>query len=97
MLATHLKNMLADKVLVSPRKDGRTILREKGVMDLEIADIPSSITIVNMRRIGSLSGVKDGEWNSYGDRCRSWNTFVPRVKYIIAPSQPNWELLYAIP
>lgn len=67
MLATHIKNILADKALVSPRKDGRTILREKNVMDLEVADIPSEITIINMRRIGSLSGVKDGKWKQICD------------------------------
>ena len=67
MLATHLKNMLADKTLVSPRSDGRTILRERNVMELEVADIPSDITIINMRRIGSLSGVKEGEWKQVCD------------------------------
>lgn len=67
MLATHLKNILADKTLVSPRSDGRTILREKDVMELEVADIPSNITIINMRRIGGLSGVKHGEWKQVCD------------------------------
>jgi len=67
VLATHLKNMLADKALVSPRKDGSTVLREKNVMELEVADIPSDITIINMRRIGSLSGVKEGEWKQVCD------------------------------
>ena len=43
------------------------ILREKNVMELEVADIPSNITIINMRQIGSLSGVKDGEWKQICD------------------------------
>ena len=67
MLASHLKNILADKALVFPRSDGSTILREKNVMELEVADIPSDITIINMRRIGSLPGVKDGEWKQVCD------------------------------
>lgn len=67
MFAEHIKNILADKALVSPRKNGRTILREKNVMELEVAEIPSDITIINMRRIGSLSGVKHGEWKQICD------------------------------
>ena len=67
MLATHLKNILTDKTLVSPRSDGRTFLREKDVMELEVADIPSDITIINMQRIGSLSGVKHGKWKQVCD------------------------------
>lgn len=67
MLATHLKNILADKALVSPTADGSMILRERGVMELEVADIPSDTTIINMRRIGSLSGLKDGEWKQVCD------------------------------
>ena len=67
MLARYVKEILRDKALVSPRRDGRTILREKDVMELEVADVPSDIAIINMRRIGSLSGVKDGEWKQVCD------------------------------
>lgn len=67
MLARHIKEILRDKALVTPRRDGRTILREKDVMELELADMTSDITIINMRKIGSLSGVKDGEWTQICD------------------------------
>ena len=67
MLARHIKEILRDKALVLSRSDGRTILREKDVMELEVADIPSDITIINMQRIGSLSGLKDGEWKQVCD------------------------------
>ncbi len=67
MLARHIKEILRDKALVLSRSDGRTILREKDVMELEVADIPSDITIINMQRIGSLSALKDGEWKQVCD------------------------------
>ena len=67
MLAREIKEILRDKALVSPRRDGRTILREKDVMELDVAGVPSDITIINMRRIGSLSGVKDGAWKQICD------------------------------
>ena len=67
MLATHLKDILHDSALVLPKGSGSVILREKDVMDIEVAGIPSDITIVNMQRIGSLSGVKEGEWKQICD------------------------------
>ena len=67
MLASHIREILRDKALVLSRNNGRSSLREKSVMTLEIDGIPSDLTIVNMRRIGSLSGVKDGEWKQICD------------------------------
>ena len=67
MLATHLKKILAAKAL-SPQKTKHTlILLEDNVMKVEMADVPSHLTAVDMRRIGCLSGLKNGNWKQICD------------------------------
>ena len=101
MLARHIKEILRDKALVLSRSDGRTILREKDVMELEVADIPSDITIINMQRIGSLSALKDGEWKQvcdflllFEDRGKDYAIFIELKKTLDEESkQKGMELL----
>lgn len=41
-------------------KDGETRLREKGVMEVEIIEIPAASTVVDIRKMGQLSGIRSG-------------------------------------
>ena len=66
-ISSCLKGILADKALVSPSSKGMMILREKNVMKVEVFGVPADITVINMNRIGSLSGLKDGEWKRHCD------------------------------
>ena len=67
MLETYLKLVLKDEILVRPVTDGSTVLRERKVMRLEVTKMPVNLIVVNMRKIGSLSGVKEGEWKQMCD------------------------------
>ena len=66
MFATHLKEILADTVVILP-ENGRIVLREKNVMEVELTDVPPNITALNIRRIGILAGVRDGNWKQICD------------------------------
>ncbi len=61
MLSTQLKAILTDKALVSPKSGSNMILGEKNVMKVEVTQMPSDVIAVNMRMVGHLPGVKDGE------------------------------------
>ncbi len=67
MLATHLKEILAVKALVSQKTGRGIILEEKGVMKVELTQMPLDVTAVDMRLIGRLSGVKNGNWSKRCD------------------------------
>ena len=66
MLAAQIEGILKDKALV-PVRNGNVVLDEPSVMKIELADIPDGVTIINMRRIGRLSGLRDGEWQKVCD------------------------------
>ena len=42
-------------------------LREQAVMDVTVAQVPSSATVVSLEKIGDLSGVEDGNWKKRCD------------------------------
>ena len=67
MLATHLKKILAAKALSPPKTKHTLILLEDNAMKVEMADVPSHLTAVDMRRIGCLSGLKNGNWKQICD------------------------------
>ena len=71
MLATQIKGILEDKALVWPT-NGSMTLRETNVMDVEVAEVPSSVTVIDMRKMGSLSGVRDGECRQTCDYLLVW-------------------------
>ncbi len=66
-ISSCLKGILADKALVSPSSKGMMILREKNVMKVEVFGVPADITVINMNRIGSLSGLEKGKWKRHCD------------------------------
>lgn len=67
MLSTQLRKILATKTFATPRKEKKVILREERVMKAEVAEVPSHLTAVDMRQIGSLSGLKSGNWKKTCD------------------------------
>ena len=67
MLETYLKLVLEDEIIVRPETDGNTVLRERKVMSLEVTKIPANLIVINMQKMGSLSGVKEGEWKQICD------------------------------
>ena len=62
MLDMALKEILADRVLVARSSERSVILKESGVMKVEITDLPQRAVAIKLGKIGSLSGVKDGVW-----------------------------------
>ena len=67
MFSAHLKEILDDRVLAPRTNGGGMILREKEVMEVEVTETPSDVTAVDVRKIGSFSGLKDGEWKQSCD------------------------------
>lgn len=43
------------------------ILQEKQVMKVEVTGMPLGVTAINLEKIGSFKGVKDGEWKQHCD------------------------------
>jgi len=58
--------ILDDKARV-PVSNGEVRLREPRVMDVVLAEVPTGVRVINMRRIGSLSGIRDGAWKRICD------------------------------
>ncbi len=67
-ISSCLKGILADKALLSPSCKGMmTLIEENNDMEVEVFGVPSDLTVINMKMIGSLSGLKDGEWKQRCD------------------------------
>ena len=67
MLATHLRKILAAKTLVTPKTKKQVTLHEESVMKVQVAEVPPQFTAVDMRQIGFLSGLKNGNWKKTCD------------------------------
>ncbi len=66
-MSAHLKEILDAKALTpQPTNDGIR-LREKGVMEVQVVNPPPDLTTVAMKKLGRLSGMKDGEWTQVCD------------------------------
>ncbi len=65
-LAAQIAPILKDGLLV-PIKDGRVELREPKVMKVVVAGLPDGATVINMRKVGSLSGIGEGPWKQSCD------------------------------
>ena len=63
-----LRQILHERILESPTRDGSVLLREKGVMKVEVSDLAANAVTVRLdQRLGSLSGIKDGPWKKQCD------------------------------
>ena len=65
-LADQIAPIIKDGALV-PIKDGRVELREPKVMTVVVAGLPDCARVINMRKIGRLSGIRDGYWKQSCD------------------------------
>ena len=61
MLAAHLKQILAGKVLVSNQTGHSVILEEIGVMKVEVSKIGSDAAVIDLDQFGHSGGVNDGK------------------------------------
>ena len=64
-LAVQMKSVLLRKSRVHI-KSGSAMLKEPGVMNVEVLDVPSGVTVINLNKIGELSGIK-GQFRSRCD------------------------------
>ena len=64
-LADQVRTVLEQKAKV-PIKSGSVWLKERGVMTVEVVDVPQSVTVINLEKIGSLSGIS-GQFQSRCD------------------------------
>ena len=69
MLAQHIKEILADEtvVLPPPELERAVVLEEPNVMRVTVAGLPTDAVVINLNRIGSLAGIKDGDWKQSCD------------------------------
>lgn len=102
--AAFLRRILDLKALVTITGDGSVILREKGVMEVEVANTPSGVTAVNLEKLGRLSGLRDGEWTRNCDYMfihEDWNTCVAILvdlkKTVHADGKPKIQLRWSLP
>ena len=102
--AAFLQDILHLKALVSRADDGSMILREKKVMKIKVAGTPSGVTAIDLRRIGSLSGVRDGEWKQncdyllvYEDRSTCVAILIDLKKTIHGDGKPKVQLRWSLP
>lgn len=65
-LADQIASIMKDGALV-PIEDGRVELREPKVMTVVVAGLPDGAKVINMRKIGRLSGIRDGPWKQSCD------------------------------
>ena len=61
-LATCFQKVLDKNILGSRKPCGSFVLREKGVMKVEVSGLAADGLVVRLSRIGSLSGVRNGPW-----------------------------------
>ena len=66
-MSVHLKEILDAKALTPQPTNEGIRLREKGVMEVQVVNPPSNLTAVAMKKLGRLSGMKDGEWTQVCD------------------------------
>ncbi len=102
--AAFLRHILDLKALVTINGDGSLILREKGVMEVEVANTPSDVTAINLERLGSLSGLREGEWKRncdymliHEDRNTCVAILIDLKKTVHADGKPKVQLRWSLP
>ena len=66
ILASQLKKILADKVVVSSTL-GVVVLKEQGVQKVEVSKLASDAVVVKLDRVGELSGLDKRPWKQVCD------------------------------
>ena len=104
LLAENLRTILTPKVLVAPDSNNRTFLEEKNEMEVEVIQVPKEAVTTDLRKIGSLSGVGDGQWKqicdylmvcSNGDK--SIAIFIELKKTLKNDNKPQEQLRRSLP
>lgn len=67
MLAQHVAEILTDRTVVAPCSGRAVTLKERNVMKVTVAGLPDAAVVIDLDRMGSLSGVKDGPWKQACD------------------------------
>ena len=103
-LADYLRKILHSKALVSRTDEGNIILREKDVMEIRVTKTPPTVVAINMQRIGSFSGVNNGEWTKKCDYllvCEDEKScfaiFIDLKKTIRGDGEPEEQLRWSLP
>ena len=103
-LAENLRTILAPKVLVEPNSDNSTFLKEQGEMQIKVTQVPEEAITTDLRKIGSLSGVKDGHWKQicdylvvYTNGDKSIATFIELKKTLKGNDKPKEQLRRSLP
>ncbi|MDE2677550.1 MAG: hypothetical protein OXI76_06560 [Gemmatimonadota bacterium] len=65
-LAAQIAPIMKNGLLV-PIKDGWVELHEPKVMTVVVAELPDGATVIDMRKFGSLSGIRNGPWKQSCD------------------------------
>lgn len=102
--AAFLRDILHCKALVLRSDDGTIVLREKKVMSIKVNETPLQIAAINLHRIGSLSGVRGGEWKQACDyllicdeESRDLAVFIELKKTIYGDGKPEEQLRWSLP
>lgn len=102
--AAFLRDILHLKALVFRSDDGTIVLREKKVMSIKVNETPLQIAAINLHRIGSLSGVRNGEWKQTCDyllvcdeESRNVAIFIELKKTIYGDGKPEEQLRWSLP
>lgn len=74
MLFQYLQQIVADKALVSSNYTGQITLREPGVMEVEVSNFPADAIAIRPDKLGSLSGLRNGDWKKACDFMLVCNT-----------------------
>lgn len=72
-LADQIGPIMKDTALV-PVRDGNVELHEPNVMKVVVEGVPEGARVINMRKIGSLNGIRDGVWKRICDYLVIWRT-----------------------
>ena len=72
-LADQIGPIMKDTALV-PVEDGNVELYERNVMKVVVEGVPEGARVINMRKIGSLNGIRDGVWKRICDYLVIWRT-----------------------
>ena len=67
MLARSVKAVLADRTTAAPLPERRVVLTERDVMRVTVTGLPEEAIVIDLNRIGGLSGVGQGPWKQACD------------------------------
>lgn len=73
-LFQFLQQIVADKALESSNHSGQITLKEPGIMEVEVSNFPVDAVAIRSDKLGSLSGLNNGDWKKACDYMLIYNT-----------------------